>query len=278
MRRIHTSLLAASLLCTAPLAAQPRARAAVPGASQDGDAIPDGWAIHDREALLARINTAARAQGARSAGEISQVLLLGVEPAVAQAGLEALASLGRPEGAPAVRRFLAHRRALLRRHAVIAARGIGGTTLVRAVEARLSDPEVSVRLEAVRALGVIGDGDAMTTLWRATERDLALGMQRGAESLTAAALTVLGARAPAALVERVLGLLERVPVPILDAGLRAALLRGDLTPALKLRIVRDVARLSTQDARAFLEGAADHSTGPAQPWVDAARRAAERIR
>lgn len=206
------------------------------------------------------------------------MLLLGVEPAVAQAGLEALASLGRPEGAPAVRRYLVHRRALLRRHAVIAARGIGGSALVREVEARLGDADPAVRVEAARALGVIGDADAMNTLWRATERDLSLGMQRGADSLAAAAISVLGARAPASLVERTLGLLGRVPVPILDPGLRAALLRADLAPPLKMQIVREVARLSTQDARTLLEGAADRSQGAPQPWVDAARRAAERIR
>ncbi|MFO0629559.1 MAG: hypothetical protein U0325_28545 [Polyangiales bacterium] len=87
---------------------------------------------------------------------------------------------------------------------------------------------------------------------------------------------MLGARAPTATVERVLGLLGRVPL-LLDAGLRAALLRNDLDAALKMRIVREVAQVSTQDARAFLQGAADHATTPA-PMVDAARRAAERIR
>lgn len=264
-----------ALHATLPAHAQPRTRPAAPAAASDE--VPAGWPMHDRDALLARINAAARAQTPRAAEEIAQVLLLGVEPSVAQAGLEALASLGRPEGAEAVRRYLTHRRALLRRHAVIAARGIGGSSLVRGVEARLSDPDPAVRVEAARALGVVGDGDAMSTLWRALERDLALGMQRGAESLAAAALTVLGARAPAPMVERVLGLLGRVPVPILDAGLRAALLRADLDPALKMRIVRDVAQLSTQDARNFLQAAADHGRAPA-PWIDAARRAADRIR
>ncbi len=276
-RSLCIPLLLAAAAATPAVAAQPRPRPAPRVAPADPDEVPPGWAIHDREALLARINATARAQSPRAAEEIARVLTLGVEPAVAQAGLEALASLGRPEGAEAVRRYLTHRRALLRRHAVIAARGIGGNALVRAVEARLTDPDAAVRLEAARALGVIGDGDAMVALWRATERDLALGMQRGADSLTAAALTVLGARAPAPTVERVLGLLGRVPLPVLDAGLRAALLRNDLDAALKMRVVREVAQISTQDARTFLQGAADHATAPA-PWVDAARRAAERIR
>jgi hypothetical protein len=234
--------------------------------------------VTDRDALLAHINSAARSGAPRAADEIARVLLLGVEPAVAQAGLEALATLGRPEGVAAVQRYLVHRRALLRRHAVIAARGIRGEALVRDVEGRLSDVDADVRIEAARCLGVIGDVDAMATLWRAVERDLALGMQRGVNSLTAAGTAVLGARGSAADLDRLGALAGRVPVNVIGPGIRAALLRNDIAAEAKLRAIRAVAALSTQEARTFLLATADDSRGPAAPWVEAARTAAERIR
>lgn len=261
-----------------PAEAQPRGRPPQRAAATDADEAPAGWDLNDREALLSRINAAARTASPTAAQEISRALLLGVEPAVAQAGLEALSSLGRREGAPAVQRFLVHRRALLRRHAVIAARSIGGGELVRGVEARLSDPDPDVRVEAARALGAIGDADALATLWRAVERDLALGMQRGVNSLAAAGVAVLGARGTAADLDRLGALSGRVPLTVLGPGLRAALLRADLADDARLRAVRAVAALSTQDARAFLESAADEYHGRPTPWVDAARTAAARIR
>lgn len=266
------------LVAAPPLRAQPRGRPVPPAAPLAPDEAPAGWDLNDRDALLARINASARSGSPRAAEEISRVLLLGVEPAVAQAGLEALATLGRREGAEAVGRFLLHRRALLRRHAVIAARSVGGPELLRGVEARLSDPDPDVRVEAARTLGALADADALATLWRAVDRDLALGMQRGVNSLAAAATAVLGARGGVADVDRLASLLGRVPLGVIGPGLRAALLRGDLADDAKLRAVRAVAALSTQEARAFLEAAADDYRGRPAPWTDAARTAAARIR
>ncbi|MFO0629558.1 MAG: hypothetical protein U0325_28540 [Polyangiales bacterium] len=97
MRRPHRFLFVlAAAAATAPVHAQPRPRPAPRAAAADLDEVPPGWAIHDRDALLARINATARAQSPRAAEEIARVLTLGVEPAVAQAGLEALVSSGAP--------------------------------------------------------------------------------------------------------------------------------------------------------------------------------------
>lgn len=273
LRRSLASIVILVAAFATPAAGQ--VRPAPPPAGPDE--IPAGWDLTDRDAILSRINAAARANTPGASEEIARVLVLGVEPSVAQAGLEALASLGRREGTPAVLRYIVHRRALLRRHAVIAARALGGPEIIRAVEARLSDPDADVRLEAARALATLGDAAGLQTLWRAVERDLALGMRRGGDSLTAVGLATLGARGTAADLERMTGLGGRVPLPILGPGIRAALHRADIAEDAKLRAIRAIAALSTQDARSLLESTADAYRGRPAAWPALARSAAARI-
>jgi len=237
---------------------------------------PADWDFSDRAAVLERIRNAGLGNAAVGARTVGQALMTGLDPEAAALALDTLATLARPEGAAAVLRFLEHRRPALRRHAIIAAQALHTRPMARALEARLGDPDGTVRAEAAMALAEIGDAQSTAPLWAAFERDLTatLHPQSG---LAHGCAVALGRRGSADDVTRLVGFLRRAPFGAMADGLRAALGRRDLDDAVKLRIVRAMADLSTGEVQAFLNQAVEAHQGPTAPWVEFARTAAARI-
>jgi hypothetical protein len=245
----------------------------------DLDTAPDDapTAGADADALVQAIQAAAVAGTAEGALSIARLLMVGIPPRAAAAGLDALGVLGRPEGAIAVLRFLDHRRATLRRHAVAAAQAIHTPELVAALAARLGDSDERVRTEAATALADVGGAREVAQAFAAFERDVdAMNGARG--SALAHELAKLIARAGTAdHVTRLLGFLRRAPLETMSDALTIAVRRGDIPDPLKVRIVNDVGNLATPGVRAFLTGIADAPRECGAAASRAARTAADRI-
>lgn len=263
-----------------PAATQPsNAAQTAPAAEPDPDAAPDdapnGGA--DADTLVQAIQAAAVAGTADGARSIGRMLMVGIPPRAAAAGLDALGVLGRAEGAPAVLRFLDHRRATLRRHAVAAAQAIHTPELVAALAARLGDSDEHVRNEAAAALAESGSLREVAQSFAAFERDVdAVAGARG--SALAHELAKHIARAGTVEhVTRLLGFLRRAPFETMSDALTIAVKRGDIPDAIKLRIVNDVGNLATPGVRAFLTGIADAPREAGLAASRAARTAADRI-
>ncbi|MFO0557098.1 MAG: HEAT repeat domain-containing protein [Polyangiales bacterium] len=239
------------------------------------DDAPTGGA--DADALVQAIQAAAVAGTAEGALSIARLLMVGSPPRAAAAGLDALGVLGRPEGAVAVLRFLDHRRATLRRHAVAAAQAIHTPELVAALAARLGDSDERVRTEAATALADVGGAREVAQAFAAFERDVdAMNGARG--SALAHELAKLIARAGTAdHVTRLLGFLRRAPLETMSDALTIAVRRADIPDPLKVRIVNDVGNLATPGVRAFLTGIADAPRECGAAASRAARTAADRI-
>ncbi len=260
---------------TDPMPAQ-----AAPPMEVDPFAIPDapeGWNLNAREDLLERIRAAAVTSPPTAARDIAGALLAGVDPGVAAMGLDTLATLGRAEGAAAVLRFLRHRRAGLRRHAVVAAGAIHTPAMLRALDERLGDPDPAVRAEAGNALGSVADDTSVAALWHALEADLHNTMQVRSDFAHGCAVS-LARRGREDDVSRLLGLLRRAHFSTLSEAMGIALGRGDLPDAVKLRVVHALADLATAEARALLQRTVVGWRGPRTTWIDAAISAAARIR
>jgi hypothetical protein len=217
---------------------------------------------------------AGTAEGARS---IARLLLVGCPPRAAAAGLDALGVLGRPEGAVAVLRFLEHRRATLRRHAVAAAQAIHTPELVAALAARLGDSDERVRTEAAAALADVGGAREVPHAFAAFERDVdAMNGARG--SPLAHELAKLIARAGTAEhITRLLGFLRRAPLETMSDALSIAVRRADIADSLKVRIVNDVGNLATSGVREFLTSIANAPRECGMAASRAARAAVDRI-
>ncbi|MBL8604115.1 MAG: hypothetical protein JNK72_19460 [Myxococcales bacterium] len=263
-----------------PTAAAPAAATATPGRDAPMPALssdpPDDWDLTHREAVLARIRQASLGNAADGARAIGQALLAGLEPDVAAVALDTLAALARPEGSVAVAAFLEHRRPTLRRHAVVAAQAINTRAMARRLEARLGDPDPLVRGDVAAALGEIGDLASMPPLWAALDRDLTATLTAQSPLAHNCALAI-GRRGAIADVERLVGYLRRAPFASIAEAFEAALGRRDLDDALKLRIVRAVADVSTPEVQSFLTRIADGYHGRPVAWVEFARTAAGRI-
>lgn len=236
---------------------------------------PSGWDLTNPDVLRARISEAARRpDGARS---IAALLYHGVEPSVAAAGLDALAAMARPESAEVVLRFLDHRRAQLRRRALIAAARIHTPALLRAIDARLGDADASVRGEAARTLADVADARSITTLFTALDQDLSVSLEPEGSALTRGATLAIGSRGTGADLERLVGYLRRAPFPAMAEAIHAAIGRTDLADAVKLRLVRAVIDVATPEAQTFLNRVVEENSRRTLPWVEAARVGAARI-
>lgn len=264
-----------------PPAAPPTAPRATPTESAGGTSLaraplPAGWELADRDGLIARITRAAT-DSRNGARDISTVLLHGVEPSVAAAGLDALSVLARPEGTEAVLRFMQHRRPSLRRRALVAASRINTPAMVRAIETRLGDPDVSVRTEAARSLADVADHTAVRALWVALDHDLAQSLEPSGSPFFNACSRAIALRGNSEDIARLYGLLRRAPFGGLSDALRAALARNDLAAPVKLSVVRAIADVSTPQAREVLQRIVAEHRGRPLPYIDFARAAAERI-
>jgi HEAT repeat protein len=240
------------------------------------EGAPDGWDLSRREAVLEHIRAAGLGNPAAGARSVAQALLVGLDPETAAQALDTLAALARPEGSVAVLRFLEHRRPSLRRHAIVAAQAIATRPMARALEDRLGDPDATVRADAAMALAEVGDARSLPRLWSALDRDLTATLHPES-GLAHGCVVALARRGGADDVARLVGYLRRAPFAAMADGLRAALARRDLDDALKMRVVRAMADLSTPEVQAFLNQAVEAHRGPSAPWVEFARAAAARI-
>lgn len=231
----------------------------------------------DTDTLIAAIQAAAVSGTPEGARSIAQLILRGVPPRAAAAGLDALGVMGHPEGAPAVMRFLEHRRASLRRHAVAAAAAIHTPELVRALIGKLGDSDENVRIETAAALGEVGNATVVEPLFAAFERDLENTTNPDGGRLAHECAKAIARIGTEEHITRLLGFLRRVPFPTMADAMRAALARRDLSEQLKLRVITAVGDLATGEARAFLQSIVADAHGRETPVVRAARIAAERI-
>ncbi len=248
-----------------------------PVAGGDDASVPAWWNLNDSDAVLERMQQAAMGNPQSAARTISAALLHGVEPRVAAYGLHALAGLARPEGSLAVQRFLEHRRPTLRRHAIAAAVAIGGSPLARAVEARVGDPDPTVRADAAMALGDMNERASLTTLFTALDRELGASLRPEGTPLIRGCTHSIARLGSADDVERLVGYLRRAPLASMTEAFEIALSRDNLPESLKARIVNTVGSLATGEARTFLLGAVERYRGRPAPWLDLARTSAQRI-
>lgn len=239
------------------------------------DDAPSGGA--NAEQLVQAIQLAAVSGGPDGARSISRLLLQGIPPRAAAAGLDALGVLARPEGATAVLRFLEHRRPSLRRHAIAAAQAIHSPELIAALAARLGDSDEKVRIDAATALAEVGGAREVAHAFAAFERDIdsTAGTQEAPFARELARL--IGRAGTAEHVTRLLGFLRRAPLSTLSDALALAVRRRDIPDPLKVRIVNDVGNLATGGVRAFLQSIADNPRQCGVAASRAARTAADRI-
>ncbi len=230
----------------------------------------------DSDTLLQAIQAAA-VSGPDGAQAIATIILRGVTPRVAAAGLDALGALGQPEGAHAVLRFLEHRRPLLRRHAIAAAQSIHTPELVQALAARLADGDENARIEAATALAEVGSPAVADTLFTAFERDLEATAAPGSGRLLHEAAKAIARVGTERDVQRLLGYLRRAPFRSMADAMRAALQRRDLPEPFRVRVVQSVGDLATREVREFLNSVIADAHGQDSPVTRAARVAADRI-
>jgi HEAT repeat protein len=176
-----------------------------------------------------------------------------------------------------VLRFLEHRRASLRRHAVAAAQAIHTPELVRALAGKLGDSDEDVRVETATALGEVGDAAVVPALFAAFDRDLETASGPEGGRLAHECARAIARVGTADDVTRLLGYLRRAPFRTMADAMRGAMARRDLPEPLKLRVVSAVGDLATREAREFLNAVVADAHGQETPVVRAARTAAERI-
>ncbi|MBI5517776.1 MAG: HEAT repeat domain-containing protein [Deltaproteobacteria bacterium] len=250
--------------------------------AQGALSLPEAWENADGDELDELIQRAALGNPQAGTRNVSAVLLRGTSPRVAATALDALAAMGRPEAAPVIERFLEHHRPSLRMHAIDAAGVLHTPSLVRALEARLGDPEPAVRARAAWRLGEVGSRANTPRLWLALDRDLtASATARGNVTTFMHALVVSLARlGNTEDLDRLLAYLRRVPFPAMADAFRAVLDRRDVQDPVKIRVVQALGNLGTREAREFLSawaGAQPAGRAPPNPVVAAARTAAGRI-
>jgi HEAT repeat protein len=237
---------------------------------------PPAEATPDSDTLLQAIQAAA-VSGPDGAAAISTIILRGVSPRVAAAGLDALGVLAQPIGTHAVLRFLEHRRPLLRRHAIAAAQAIHTPELVTAVSGRLADSDENVRVDAATALAEMGTAANVPALFAAFERDLEATSAPNSGRLLHECGKAIARVGTEQDVQRLLGFLRRAPFRSMSDAMRAALGRRDLPEPFRIRIVQAVGDLATREVREFLNSVIADAHGSENAVTRAARTAADRI-
>jgi hypothetical protein len=271
------------LLCSfAPV--EGSAQPSVPVEDRVAEAGSDAASVAaDPDALVRAIEAAAVVGTPEGAISIARLLGRGVPPRVAAAGLDALGVLARPEAGPIVGRFLSHRRATLRRHAVAAAQAIVAAqtqrdpTLLAALSARLGDRDERVRIEAATALAEVGGERESTVALIVFERDIEQPHGPQGSPFARELARLLGRAGSVSQVTRLLEFLRRAPLATMADALTLAARRRDLPDPLKLRIVNEVGNLATPGVRAFLSAIADAPREYGVTVSRAARAAADRL-
>ncbi len=257
--------------------ATPATGAASPAPAAAEEIEPPTAHVPDSETLLGLIQAAAVGLPAEGARAIGTMLLRGVPPRVAAAGLDALSVLGHADGSAAVIHFLRHRRASLRRHAIAAAQAIHSPELVQALAGLLGDSDEDVRVDAATALGEVGHAAEAAPLFAAFERDLANASGPEGGRLTHESARAIARIGTADDVTRLLTFLRRAAFRSMSDAMRIALGRREIPDPVKLRVVAAVGDLATHEVREFLNSIVTAAHGADSAVVRAARAAAERI-
>jgi len=175
---------------------------------------------------------------------IAALLRRGAPAALLVPAIDALGALGRPESQDALIALLRHFKAEVRARAAVALAPVRSPRVSRALVVALGDREAIVRAAAGRSLATAGMREAVD--------DLVLAVERGNDA-AAAAIGVLG---DAAAAERLSALIGRIPLHVLLPGMRAFLLRRDLSERAKLGIVDKLGELATPEVKTFFDAVA----------------------
>jgi hypothetical protein len=182
----------------------------------------------------------------------------GLPPGLLEQVLDTLAVLGQPEAGPVLFEMLSHRRASIRLRAVQAIATCHPRGADRALVPSLSDSSAEVRAAAATTLGDLGATAALDSLFLAFDR-----------SVPEAGMAIAHLARPQD-VERVLGLVGRVPFSQMGPMLIEMLSRDTLAQRSRLEIVARLGEQASAEARTLLEAFAQ-----SRPATDPVRRAAE---
>jgi len=230
-----------------------------------------------RAALVQRIESAAATGGPTGVQTIVHIAAAGPPPDVLATALDALGALARPEGAPTIARALRHRRSVIRRHAIAAARAVHTAGLVDDLADLLGDPDAAVRTDAAQALAEVGTQAIGARAIEAFQRDLEDATGPDGGPLTAPCAIAVGRFGSGADVQRLVAFVGRAPFAPMIEALRPAVRRTNLPEPVRIAVVQAVGRARSRDARAFLTALINESNGQDTPLIRAAREQITRI-
>ncbi|WP_394843716.1 HEAT repeat domain-containing protein [Pendulispora brunnea] len=184
-------------------------------------------------------------KGASSlAAEIAGLLDRGLNGALAESALNALAEIESPASTPSVAAYLQHRDAKVRTAAAKALARTKGPAAVAALRHALSDSEAPVRSAAATGLGVLRAREAVG--------DLALALDHRVVEAAAPIGQLCNADECADFLAR----LGRLPLDLMESGLEPMLFRpaAEVNEDTKANVIGRVRELKTNEAHKFLLG------------------------
>ncbi|WP_394840470.1 HEAT repeat domain-containing protein [Pendulispora rubella] len=184
-------------------------------------------------------------KGATSlAGEIAGLLDRGLNGALAESALNALAEIESPASTPSVAAYLQHRDAKVRTAAAKALARTKGPAAVAALRHALADSEAPVRSAAATSLGVLRAREAVG--------DLALALDHRVVEAAAPIGQLCNADECADFLAR----LGRLPLDLVESGLEPMLFRpvAEVNEDTKANVIGRVRELKTNEAHKFLLG------------------------
>jgi len=231
----------------------------------DVKAIERGLQSRDAAEVLAALG-AAQSAGAAAAGAaraIEDLLRRGATPPILKAAIQALGALGTASSSAALRPYVQHRAADIRREAARALAATRGPEAVAALREGLRSSDGMVRGLAAAGLGGLGSSEALPDLFTALDRDV-----------TEAAASI-GRLCDADACQRLLERLGRVGFDVMTSGIDPMLFRPKPLPEdVQLAIVRRVRDLGTPEAGRYLADVGSRWPAGASPRVKEALAAA----
>ncbi|MFT3922062.1 MAG: HEAT repeat domain-containing protein [Myxococcales bacterium] len=165
----------------------------------------------------------------------------GLPPQLAEQAIELLGALNQPVATPVLMELTQHRRWQIRQKAVAALGELRVRSTVSALLFALDDPSPEVRSQAAEALGNVGDPRALAALTTALERGVDGALTAIAKVGTSKQLDFLLTRA-------------KGDVKATEPALWAWLQRSNVPAATKVKIIRGLDALNTEDALRALAG------------------------
>jgi HEAT repeat protein len=254
-------------LLAAPPSAPPRK--GPPGAPRKS-AVPEAWLTQLRSSDEAQLKSAfdevraAGESGAAAAPAVTDALLQGLPPALAEAGLATLTEVSAAAGVPAFVLYMHHRQSSVRRAAARGLAKAGGPEAVAALQRLLRDGDAGVRGLAATGLGALRAREAVP--------DLVLALERRVPE----AAVALGRSCEGAACDGLLAHTGTVPFSIIGPGLEALVLRpaAEVDEPRKLRVVSAVRELGTHEGHELLKRLAAALGNNASPALSQALREA----